>query len=140
MSCIGSFFDSILLFYTKFAFIWYVTLYGLIQKLGFHILSHRYFFVTVTQKMKILILCKSMECDLSNEREFYKKICQYDSVESSLKMGLIFFHFEDYSKSAWWMILFWQVTCCHTPTLHKKVEKPTVMWFFTQILFESTVR
>ena len=54
-------------------------------------------------------------------------------------MGLNFFHFEDYSKSARWMILFRLVTCYHTPTLHKNAEKPTVIWFFTQILIESTV-
>ena len=68
-----------------------------------------------------------------------QKIGQYNSVESSLKMGLIFFHFEDYSKSARWMISFWLVTCYHTPTLHNNAEKPTVIWFFTQILIESTV-
>ena len=64
-----------------------------------------------------------------------QKIGQYNSVESSLKMGLIFFHFEDYWKSAQWMILFWPVTYYQTPTLHKNAEKPTVMWFFTQIFF-----
>ena len=37
------------------------------------------------------------------------------------------------------MILFWLVTCYHTPTLHNNAEKPTVIWFFTQILIESTV-
>ena len=67
-----------------------------------------------------------------------QKIGQYNSVESSLKMGLIFFHFEDYSKSAQWMISFWLVTCYHTPTLHNNAEKPTVIWFFTQILIESS--
>ena len=33
-------------------------------------LSHCYFFVTVIQIMKILILYKIIECDLSNETEF----------------------------------------------------------------------
>ena len=37
------------------------------------------------------------------------------------------------------MILFWLGTCYHTPILHKNAEKPTVMGFCTQILFESTV-
>ena len=69
-----------------------------------------------------------------------QKIGQYNSVESLLEMGSICFHFEDYSKSAQWMILFWLVTCYHTPTLHNNAEKPTVIWFFTQILIESTVR
>ena len=64
---------------------------------------------------------------------------QYNSVESSLKMGLNFFQFEDYLKSARWMILFRLVTCYHTPTLHENTEKPTVIWFYTQILIESTV-
>ena len=68
-----------------------------------------------------------------------QKLGQYNSVASSLKMGLNFSHFEDYSKSARWMILFRLVTCYHTPTLHKNAEKPTVIWFFTQILIESTV-
>ena len=68
-----------------------------------------------------------------------QKLGQYNSVESSLKMGLNFFHFEDYSKSARWMILFRLVTCYHTPTLHKNAKKPTVIWFFTQILIDSTV-
>ena len=54
-------------------------------------------------------------------------------------MGPISFHFEDYSKSARWMILFWLVPCYHTPTLHKNAEKPTVIWFFTQIFIKSTV-
>ena len=68
-----------------------------------------------------------------------KKTGQYNSVEYSLKIRIIFSHFKDYSKSAWWMILFCLVTCYHTPTLHKNAEKPTVMRFFTQILFESTM-
>ena len=38
------------------------------------------------------------------------------------------------------MIFFWIVTCYYTPTLHKNAKKPTVMWFFTQIFFESTVQ
>ena len=54
-------------------------------------------------------------------------------------MGPISFHFKDYSKSARWMILFWLVPCYHTPTLHKNAEKPTVIWFFTQIFIKSTV-
>ena len=64
-----------------------------------------------------------------------QKIGQHNSVESLLKMGLIFFYFENYSKSARWMISFWLLTCYHTPTLRKNAEKPTVMWFFTQIFF-----
>ena len=68
-----------------------------------------------------------------------QKICQYNSVESSMKMGPIFFYFEDYSKSARWMILFWLFPCYHTPTLHKKAEKPPVILFFTQIFIKSTV-
>ena len=69
-----------------------------------------------------------------------QKIGQYNSVESSLKMGLIFFHFEDYSKSARWMISFWLVTCYHTPTLYKTAEKVTVIRFFTQTSVGSTVK
>ena len=69
-----------------------------------------------------------------------QKIGQYNSVESLLKMGLIFFHFEDYSKSARWMISFWLVTCNHTPTLYKTAEKVTVIRFFTQTSVGSTVR
>ena len=68
-----------------------------------------------------------------------QKIGQYNPVESLLKMGLIFFHFEDYSKSARWMISFWLVTCNHTPTLYKTAEKVTVIRFFTQTSVGSTV-
>ena len=68
-----------------------------------------------------------------------QKIGQYNPVESLLKMGLIFFHFEDYSKSARWMISFWLVTCYHTPTLYKTAEKVTVIRFFTQTSVGSTV-
>ena len=109
-------------------------------------MSHRYFFVTVTQKMEILIFLQKYGVRtikgkgiLHRLTIWSQKIDQYNSVESSLKMGLNFFHFEDYSKSARWMILFRLVTCYHTPTLHKNAEKPTVIWFFTQILIESTV-
>ena len=62
-----------------------------------------------------------------------QKMSQYNSIESAMKMGLIFSYFEDYSKSARGMILFLLVTCYTTPLLYKNAEKPTVMWFFTQI-------
>ena len=65
---------------------------------------------------------------------------QYNSVESALKMVLIFFYFQDYSKSARGMISFLLDICFFTPILHKTAEKPTVMWIFTQNCFESTVK
>ena len=64
---------------------------------------------------------------------------QYNSVESALKMVLIFFYFQDYSKSARGMISFLLDICFFTPILNKTAEKPTVMWIFTQNCFESTV-
>ena len=68
-----------------------------------------------------------------------QKMSQYNSVESALKMVLIFFYFQDYSKSARGMISFLLDICFFTPILHKTAEKPTVMWIFTQNCFESTV-
>ena len=38
------------------------------------------------------------------------------------------------------MILFLLVTCSYTPILLKCAEKPTVIWFFTQNCFKSTVQ
>ena len=67
------------------------------------------------------------------------KLSQHTSIKSALKIGLIFFYFEDYSKSAWGMILSLQVICFCTPILHKTAVKPTVIWFFTQNCFKSTV-
>ena len=52
---------------------------------------------------------------------------QYNSLESALQIGLIFFYFEDYSKSARGMILFLLVTCSYIPILLKNAEKPTVI-------------
>ena len=69
-----------------------------------------------------------------------QKLNQNTSVESALKIDLIFFYFEDNSKSAWGMILFLLVTCYCTPLLHKTAEKPTVMRLFTQNCFKCTVR
>ena len=54
-------------------------------------------------------------------------------------MNLIFFYFEDNSKSARGMILFLLVTCYCTPLLHNTAEKPTVMRLFTQNCFKSTM-
>ena len=55
------------------------------------------------------------------------KMSKYSSLESALKIGLIFFYFEDYSKSARGVVFFLLVTCSHTPTLLKNAEKPTVI-------------
>ena len=55
------------------------------------------------------------------------KMSKYSSLESALKIGLIFFYFEDYSKSARGMILFLLVTCSYIPILLKNAEKPTVI-------------
>ena len=64
---------------------------------------------------------------------------QYNSQEFALKMGPIFFYFEYFSKISREMILFLLVTCSYTPIPHKNAEKPTVIWFFTQNFFKSTV-
>ena len=109
--------------------------------------SHRYFFETVTQKMKIQILCKSIKCDLSNKWKgilhritiWNQKLNQCNTKESALKMGQIFLYFEDCSKSARWMFLFLLITYSYTPILHKNAEKPTVIWLSTQNSFKSTV-
>jgi len=64
---------------------------------------------------------------------------QYNSLESALQIGLIFFYFEDYSKSARGMILFLLVTCSYIPILLKNAEKPTVIRPSTENSFKSTV-
>ena len=69
-----------------------------------------------------------------------QKMSQYNSLESALQIGLIFFYFEDYSKSARGMILFLLVTCSYIPILLKNAEKPTVIWLSTENFFKSTVR
>ena len=68
-----------------------------------------------------------------------QNMSQYNSVESALNMALIFFYFQDFSKSARGIILFLLHMCHHTPILHKTAEKPTVMWLFTQNCFKNTV-
>ena len=68
-----------------------------------------------------------------------QKMSQYNSLESALQIGLIFFYFEDYSKSARGMILFLLVTCSYIPILLKNAEKPTVIWLSTENFFKSTV-
>ena len=62
---------------------------------------------------------------------------QYNSLESELQIGLIFFYFEDYSKSARGMILFLLVTCSYIPILLKNAEKPTVIWLSTEIFLKA---
>ena len=97
--------------------------------------------------MKILILCKSIKCDLSNQWKgilhritiWNQNFSQHIPEESALKLGLFFSDFEDYSKSAQGMILFFLVTCSYTPIQLKNTEKPTVIWLFTQNCFKSTV-
>ena len=64
---------------------------------------------------------------------------QYKSLESVLKMELNFFHIAYFSKSARWMILFLLVVCYYTLIILKTAEKPTVIWFFIQNYFKSTV-
>ena len=56
-----------------------------------------------------------------------QKMSQYNSLESALQIGLIFFYFEDYSKNARGMILFLLVTRSYIPILLKNAEKPTVI-------------
>ena len=138
LSCIDLFFYFILLIYAKFPFIWNVTLYRLILKVFiFCNGDSKNENFDVLQKYGVRpIKWKRILCRLTM---WSQKIGQYNSVESSLKMDLIFSHIEDYSKSARRMILFWLGTCYHTPKLYKNSEKPSDMWFFTQILFESTV-
>ena len=70
---------------------------------------------------------------------WYQKNSRSNFIESALKMVLIFFYFQDYSKSARGMISFLLDLCFFTPILHKTAEKPTVMWIFTQNCFESRV-
>ena len=68
-----------------------------------------------------------------------QKMSQYNSLESVLQIGLIFFYFDDYSKSARGMILFLLVTCSYIPIPLKNAEKPTVIWLSTENFFKSTV-
>ena len=64
---------------------------------------------------------------------------QYNSLESAYQIGLIFFYFEDYSKSARGMILFLLVTCSCIPILLKNAEKPTIIRLSTENYSKSTV-
>ena len=69
-----------------------------------------------------------------------RKMSQYNSLVSAFKIDLIFFYFEDYSKSARGMILFLLVTYSYIPILLKKAEKPTVIWLSAENFFKSTVQ
>ena len=133
----------------------------ILYKISFHLIGHTIWFyikIRFSYFEPPLLFCNGdSKNDNFNSRQKYivrpikwkgilhrlticsQKIGQYNPVESLLKMGLIFFHFEDYSKSARWMISFWLVTCNHTPTLYKTAEKVTVIRFFTQTSVGSTV-
>ena len=125
----------------------HLTLHPFVKNPNFHFLSHHFQKSNSGSKNENFILKSNhivwpikWKGILHRLTIWSQKICQYNSVESSLKMGPISFYFEDYSKSARWMILFWLVPCYHTPTLHKNAEKPTVIWFFTHIFITSTVQ
>ena len=97
-------------------------------------MSHRYFFCNGNSKnenfnslQKYIVRPIKWKGVLQRLTIWNQILSQHPSVESALKIGLIFFYFEDYSKSAWGMILFLLVTRSYTPILHEKAEKPTVI-------------
>ena len=127
-------------------------------KISFHLIGHTIWF-NIEMKFSFfkppLLFCNSDSKNFNSLQKYRvrpikrkgilhrliiwnRKMSQHTSVESALKMGQIFFYFEDYSKSARGMILFSLVSCYCTPLQHKTAEKPTVMWLFAQNCFKST--
>ena len=108
-------------------------------------MSHRYFFVTLTQNKNFNSLQKYRMRPIKWKGILHRltiwnwKFSQHTPVESALKKGMIFSDFENYSKNARGMILFLLGRSYCTLILYKSAEKPTVIWLFTQNCFKSRV-